>query len=127
MCTVYLFQKSNKKRQKHYFNFFSCCSLLQRKISVFCFPVYLFQKSKTQHKNIISISFLVGLFCKGKSLCTISLFQKSKTQKYHFNFFSCCSLLQRKIFVYYLPFSKEYVTHKHKSIISISFLYYFPG
>ena len=38
LCTVYLFQKSNTQKQKYYLKFFTSCSLLQRKISVYCFP-----------------------------------------------------------------------------------------
>ena len=108
-----------------------------------CVLFTFFKRVTHKNKSIISNSSLVALFCKGKSLCTVSLFQKSntRTQKYFFNFFSCCSLLQRKISVYRLPFSKEEhtnneidstnqnlcvlftffkrVSHKHKNIISI--------
>ena len=81
LCTIYLFQKSNTQTQK----FHLLTSFAKENLCVL-FPFF----KRVKHKNIISISSLVALFCKGKSLCTVSLFQKSntKTQKYYFNFFS---------------------------------------
>ena len=119
LCTVYLFQKSNIQTQKYYFNIFSCCLFAKENFSVL---LTFFKRVTDKHKNIISIYFLVGVFCKGKSLCTVYLFQKINTQtkKYYFNIFFCWCLLQRKISVYCLLLSKECHTNTK---ISFKFLF----
>ena len=101
---------------------------------MYCLP---FSKEYLTNTKITSISFLLALFFKGKSLFTVYLFQKDTTQIQqksntqtlnHFNFFPSCSLFQRQISVYCLPFSKGYHTnttkeqHTNTKITSISFL-----
>ena len=128
LCVLCTFFKIVSDINKNIISISFLFALLQRKISVYrlpfskekhsnneihstnqnlCVLFTFFKRVSHKYKNIISIFFLLALFCKEKSLCTVSLFQKSKTQKYHFNFFSCCSLLQRKISVYCFPFFKE--------------------
>ena len=116
LCTVYLFHKSITQTQKYCINFISCCSLLKK-------------VNSTQENLCVLCTFFKIVSDKNKNIISISFL---------------FALLQRKIFVYRLPFSKEEhtnneidstnqnlcvlftffkrVSHKHKNIISILFL-----
>ena len=79
LCTVYLFHKSITQTQKYCINFISCCSLLKK-------------VNSTQENLCVLCTFFKIVSDKNKNIISISFL---------------FALLQRKISVYRLPFSKE--------------------
>ena len=116
LCVLCTFFKRGRQIQKYCINFISCCSLLKK-------------VNSTQENLCVLCTFFKIVSDKNKNIISISFL---------------FALLQRKIFVYRLPFSKEEhtnneidstnqnlcvlftffkrVSHKHKNIISILFL-----
>ena len=101
LCVLCTFFKIVSDKNKNIISISFLFALLQRKISVYrlpfskekhsnneihstnqnlCVLFTFFKRVSHKYKNIISIFFLLALFCKEKSLCTVYLFQKSNTQ-----------------------------------------------
>ena len=88
LCVLFTFFKTVRHKYKNIIKFlFVLVSFAKENL---CVLFTFFKRLTHKQKNITSISFFVGAFCKGKSLCTVYLFQKSNTQilKCYFNFFS---------------------------------------
>ena len=116
LCVLCTFFKRGRQIQKYCINFISCCSLLKK-------------VNSTQENLCVLCTFFKIVSDKNENIISISFL---------------FALLQRKISVYRLPFSKEEhtnneidstnqnlcvlftffkrVSHKHKNIISILFL-----